>query len=601
MANLQQPGLEAIWLELRTANSPQRPLIVCATYRPPGGTLADIQAYSDGLEDCLLSLNLPVSTLLLTGDFNAHNSSWLAGDRTTPVGQCLETAFRCFGLEQLVNFPTHWSPSGRSSCLDLIVTNSPQQFLSVDSAAPLGSSDHVQLICRVRLPVTYKNQTLQHHFLPTSTPTPPGYNFKLVPRCVWDDLNAELADVHWKCHLRSSHVDDALSSFHSILSRAMEKHLGYFSRRPLSPSCRRLGQPPWVDAPLRAAIKAKHDFYSVCKKYPTQLNMHVYRSQRNLVKSLTRSKYRGYIRSVQATLQDKNRPSLLQFVSKLKNHKVSRDIPTLTISSTQQATTSSAKATALNSQFASVAVPDDPSLPIPPIAEESGEADRLTSAFTTTAAIRRYIRKLPSDKAPGPDGITNLVLKSLAPSIAYPLCLIFNLSFRTGRFPSAWKTANVIPIYKKGSRHEASNYRPISPLSCVSKLCEHVFYDQLYCHVSSRLSSAQSGFRRGDSTTLQLTRLVQLVCRHRDAGDLVGICFFRSCQGLRYRLARGALGQASWIIYCRRQSPAMADILPNWANAVRHGTWDVLSRHNSTIRSSPGFHPRPPSFYLIRQ
>ncbi|XP_065186022.1 transcription intermediary factor 1-beta-like [Sycon ciliatum] len=44
LANLQQPGLEAIWLELRTANSPQRPLVVCATYRPPGGTLADIQA-----------------------------------------------------------------------------------------------------------------------------------------------------------------------------------------------------------------------------------------------------------------------------------------------------------------------------------------------------------------------------------------------------------------------------------------------------------------------------------------------------------------------------------------------------------------------------
>ena len=87
LANLQQPGLEAIWLELRKANSPQRPLIVCATYRPPGGTLVDIQAYSDGLEDCLLSLNLSVSTLLLTGDFNAHNSSWLAGDRTTPVGQ----------------------------------------------------------------------------------------------------------------------------------------------------------------------------------------------------------------------------------------------------------------------------------------------------------------------------------------------------------------------------------------------------------------------------------------------------------------------------------------------------------------------------------
>ena len=159
--------------------------------------------------------------------------------------------FSSFGLQQLVNFPTRVAPNGRLSCLDLLATNRPLSVRSVDDAAPLAASDHLQVITTLayNIATANKNPTLQHHFLPTSTPTPPGYNFKLVPRCVWDDLNAELADVHWKCHLRSSHVDDARSSFHSILSRAMEKHLGYFSRRPLSPSCRRLGQPPWVDAP----------------------------------------------------------------------------------------------------------------------------------------------------------------------------------------------------------------------------------------------------------------------------------------------------------------------------------------------------------------
>ena len=127
------------------------------------------------------------------------------------------------------------------------------------------------------------------------------------------------------------------------------------------------------------------------------------------------------------------------------------------------------------------------------------------------------------------------------------------MSFTTGIFPSAWKTAKVIPVFKKGSRHEPANYRPISLLPCVSKVCERIFYDHLYRHVSPFLSPAQSGFRKGDSTSLQLTRIVQQVCQHRDNRALAGICFFDLAKAFDTVWHRGLLAKLEHAFRVRKQ------------------------------------------------
>jgi hypothetical protein len=50
----------------------------------------------------------------------------------------------------------------------------------------------------------------------------------------------------------------------------------------------------------------------------------------------------------------------------------------------------------------------------------------------------------------------------LAPEIAPILTIIFRKSLETGEVPPDWRSANVSPVYKKGDRHKAENYRPIS-------------------------------------------------------------------------------------------------------------------------------------------
>ena len=151
---------------------------------------------------------------------------------------------------------------------------------------------------------------------------------------------------------------------------------------------------------------------------------------------------------------------------------------------------------------------------------------------------------IKSHKSPGADGLPNEVLKLLAPSISYPLCLLFNLSFSSGTFPTAWKSAVVTPLFKgKGSKCCPANYRPISLLPTLSKVCERVFYDILYQHVSPYLSPCQSGFCRGDSTVYQLTRIVQELYQKRDDKQHVGICFFDLAKAFDTVWHRGLFGK----------------------------------------------------------
>ena len=79
------------------------------------------------------------------------------------------------------------------------------------------------------------------------------------------------------------------------------------------------------------------------------------------------------------------------------------------------------------------------------------------------------ISSLNSNKSSGPYSIPIKILQLVKNHIAKPLSEIINLSFSTGQFPSKLKTAKVIPIFKKDSPLECSNYRPISLLSNIDK------------------------------------------------------------------------------------------------------------------------------------
>ena len=59
----------------------------------------------------------------------------------------------------------------------------------------------------------------------------------------------------------------------------------------------------------------------------------------------------------------------------------------------------------------------------------------------------------------GPDGLPNRIMKTSAEELAPAITEIYKRSLTTGTLPSDWRNASVSPIFKKGNKHEASNYR----------------------------------------------------------------------------------------------------------------------------------------------
>ena len=104
----------------------------------------------------------------------------------------------------------------------------------------------------------------------------------------------------------------------------------------------------------------------------------------------------------------------------------------------------------------------------------------LEQLVVTPGMIEAKIKGLKNSKSPGADGISPRLLKEIVDDISVPLAIAFNLSIQDGIVPREWKNANIIPIFKKGSRCKSENYRPVSLTSVICKLLESLLRDHNY-------------------------------------------------------------------------------------------------------------------------
>ena len=123
--------------------------------------------------------------------------------------------------------------------------------------------------------------------------------------------------------------------------------------------------------------------------------------------------------------------------------------------------------------------------------------------------IYHILRTLNPSKAAGPDGIHGQILKHCASSLAQPLSILYNISFKTGQIPDEWKLANVVPVFKKGDKRSVENYRPISLTCLVMKVFEYCIRDEIMLKCKDLLDIRQHGFMPMKSCTTQLVPFVQ--------------------------------------------------------------------------------------------
>ena len=214
-----------------------------------------------------------------------------------------------------------------------------------------------------------------------------------------------------------------------------------------------------------------------------------------------------------------------------------------------------------NKYFHSVFINDDLD-PLPNDIVRTRDA-RLLSVTFDKEKVENILKKLDTSKAMGPDNISAWILRQCAAELAESLAILFQRSMDEGELPEEWRTANIVPIHKKGDKTEVSNYRPVSLLCIASKIMERIIADSTFPVLKDQVYDLQHGFLKGCSTTTQLLDYFQEIGETLDETgqtDIIYLDFAKAFDTVSHRH-----------LIAKLESFGLADNLLNWMKAYLHG------------------------------
>ena len=134
---------------------------------------------------------------------------------------------------------------------------------------------------------------------------------------------------------------------------------------------------------------------------------------------------------------------------------------------------------------------------------------------------------MKENKSPGVDGISPKILKETVEQISTPLAHVFNMSLKEGIVPFEWKEANIIPLFKKGSRNKSVNYRPVSLTSVICKLLETIIRDHMMDFLIKHklINPSQHGFLKAKSCLTNLLCFLEEITKWVDDGSPVDVIY----------------------------------------------------------------------------
>ena len=122
------------------------------------------------------------------------------------------------------------------------------------------------------------------------------------------------------------------------------------------------------------------------------------------------------------------------------------------------------------------------------------------SSFFIDAVTQNELENEIANMKPNKSSRCDDINTKIAKEISKPLAHIFNLSFLSGIIPDNLKVALVTPIFKSNDETKFENYRPISVLTCFSKLLEKLMAKGLTMFIDKRKILSKHQYMVSDKT-----------------------------------------------------------------------------------------------------
>ncbi len=500
-----ETNCELLWCKLNLIGS--KTLHIGAYYRPHE---SDEESLKE-LDVSLQRLGGKNENAILAGDFNFPSWDWKA---KTLKPNCshpllhyrLGNMFDDYGMVQMVEEPTR-----ERNTLDLFATTSPCKVNNVKIIP--GISDHQCPVIEVDVSPIRRRQKPR--------------NIRLYNKANWNSLRVEMESAATAIReMESTHtVQEMWMLFKITMLDAIDKHIP-------SKMCKKKDSLPYINKDIRRMVRKRDKVYDKMKNMQRDLDcstdqyqalVEKFKLLKSTIQRCTRKAYWKYIEELITPDETNQYSGMKRFWAYIKqSRKDYTGVSTLKKDGITY-TTPTDKANILNTQFQSVFTnesADAQDLPPP-----AGLYAPIGDINITEAGVHKLISNLKIHKASGPDDIGPRVLKEIVDVTAPILTSIFRKSYSTGILPDDWKSANVSPIYKKGSKSDAANYRPIS-LTCTScKLMEHIVTSHIMKHARDQeiLYDLQHGFRERRSCETQLLEFVSDITNNMKDGKQTDI------------------------------------------------------------------------------
>ena len=521
---LQEDNFEHIWVDIKLKNIK---LTVNCLYRPPKHTTDDHNTFLS-TTDILQKLHTYQSDYkILTSDLNYGNiysKEPLLPDK--PLDGTAPDLFARFGYTQLLDIPTRITEN-TLSLIDLIYIQNTD-IITCHGTLP-SIADH----SGVFLSLDIQRETKK----PTKKVI---YDYKNVDI---DGLRSYIKNYNFDT-IFQARAHEQTKLYSEVLLKAFELFV------PSRTITIKQNIPPWSNTYTRHLIRCKNRNYHISRKavnkfkeaqqtnpendelitrlkLKKQKDFEEYKSSSKESHNASKRVKKEYYNSVNNILNNPEISAKKKFgiLMKLMNNKKFTSIPTI-IENGINKTKPEEKANILNTYFASKSSVTNPEDEVP-LLNPKVNYNKFENINTSPIEIAKIVRTIKKSHV-SYCGLPGKFLSLISTPISFSLSTLLNNLFKESIFPDEWKLSHVIPIYKRsGLKTDKVNYRPISLLPTLSKICESILHRRLLSHCTDHnlITERQAAYISGDSTINQLLTLVHKIQKSWTVNNITQAAF----------------------------------------------------------------------------